>query len=480
MRFSEFFALNKAQPYLDFVDVPLDTDLAVFVDPQALRNLETDMGRACTSLVQNYFQAVLDEISRGNHRKSLGLLSALNEKNEFHLGYSQDKSGGRGMGPESAKAVWTALCSSNAAVTGLLQDIEDTCLFIDGIGVDLISDAVCNIIREPLIRYTQYICEYYGIPLTPDVDSGPIWNPQSKQWENGYTSLPIAESYGKVILVPKIIVRHKLSYECYEYYQHYLLPVMQSEELRANTGLVQLLKNGDMRVTKKSLKDHYGSSKSVITEQTIRLPEAIRNYRIDKRDRNNIPIPLSHEQFAEIESGTVPNWEDFLSRLAAIAPGKEQASDYEIIIQDILSALFYPSLTSPVRQNEIHQGRKRIDITYTNSAQRGFFNWVSLHYTAPLIFVECKNYCSEVGNPEIDQLAGRFSVSRGKVGLLVCRSIENPALLMQRCIDTAKDDRGFILPISDEDISVLIRSAATGTTIDDYPLLKDKFLQLIS
>lgn len=47
MRFSEFFALNKAQPYLDFVDVPLDTDLAVFVDPQALRNLETDMGRAC-------------------------------------------------------------------------------------------------------------------------------------------------------------------------------------------------------------------------------------------------------------------------------------------------------------------------------------------------------------------------------------------------------------------------------------------------
>ena len=32
MRASEFFKLGKTQPYLDFVDVRLDTDIEVFID----------------------------------------------------------------------------------------------------------------------------------------------------------------------------------------------------------------------------------------------------------------------------------------------------------------------------------------------------------------------------------------------------------------------------------------------------------------
>jgi hypothetical protein len=60
---------------------------------------------------------------------------------------------------------------------------------------------------------------------------------------------------GKIILVPKVIVRHRLSYEYNEYYTHYLLPEMQIAELAANTGLVELLQNGNKRVTKKALKE---------------------------------------------------------------------------------------------------------------------------------------------------------------------------------------------------------------------------------
>ncbi|MFA6527283.1 MAG: hypothetical protein WCT20_02565, partial [Candidatus Babeliales bacterium] len=44
----------------------------------------------------------------------------------------------------------------------------DTCLLIHGIGTDMISDAICNIIRGPLISYTHDMCKYYDIPMEPE------------------------------------------------------------------------------------------------------------------------------------------------------------------------------------------------------------------------------------------------------------------------------------------------------------------------
>ena len=66
--------------------------------------------------------------------------------------------------------------------------------------------------------------------------------------------------------------------------------------------------------------------------------------------------------------------------------------------------------------------------------------------------VECKNYTGDVGNPELDQISGRFSVNRGKLGLLIARSCANKALFIKRCRDTAQDARGFVIPLFDDDI----------------------------
>ena len=152
MRVSEYFNLGKTQPYLDFVDVQLDTDIEVFVDPTALRSLSSAWGHECASLVQHYFEAVLARMKTGNHAEAQLLVSCLNERNEFHLGFSAGKSQGHAFGEISAQSVWGALSKSLASKSGLLKDLEDTCLLIEGIGRDMVSDAVCNIIRGPLIK----------------------------------------------------------------------------------------------------------------------------------------------------------------------------------------------------------------------------------------------------------------------------------------------------------------------------------------
>jgi hypothetical protein len=371
--------------------------------------------------------------------------------------------------------VWAALTKSKASKTGLLKDIEDACLFIEGIGPDRISDAVCNIIRGPLIQYTQDMCKYYGIQLTHDVDSGPIWDPQTGLWQDALVQLPVTP-FGKLLLVPKAAVRHRLVYDATTYYTHYLLPAMQASEKSLNSSLVHVLKDGRKRVTKKSLRNKYGVDKLAIVDQTLRHPDVLKQYRDSTKKGSR---PITHQQLAEIENIPPPNFSGLLSAVTSVKPGKLGATDYENAIEKLLSALFFPSLSSPQKQHEIHGGRKRIDITYVNNPVGGFFLWVSTHYPSAHIFVECKNYGKEIGNPEFDQLSGRFSPSRGQVGLLVCRSVEDSDKVAASCLDTANDGRGWIVVLTDDDLKQLVQDYVSTDGSSSYPLLRAKFSKLV-
>jgi hypothetical protein len=94
-----------------------------------------------------------------------------------------------------------------------------------------------------------------------------------------------------------------------------------------------------------------------------------------------------------------------------------------------------------------------------------------------MIFIECKNYSSDLANPELDQIAGRFSPRRGQVGLLICRGIDDKERMAARCRDTANDGRGYILALDDDDLRELLdQYQATG----ELTLLRERFDALIN
>ena len=108
MRFSEYFNLNRSQAYLDFVDIPLDTDIPVFLDPGAIKSLDSNWGQELASHLQSFFEKVLKLIKAGKNSEAQNLLASLNERNEFHLGYSSGASRGHGFGVGSAHSVWNS------------------------------------------------------------------------------------------------------------------------------------------------------------------------------------------------------------------------------------------------------------------------------------------------------------------------------------------------------------------------------------
>lgn len=126
--------------------------------------------------------------------------------------------------------------------------------------------------------------------------------------------------------------------------------------------------------------------------------------------------------------------------------------EWSIQIKGISELLFYPDLNNPQVQKEINGGRKRIDLVYTNIAQKRVFSIIRDVYDIPsnFIFMECKNYSKDISNPELDQMLGRFSNNNGKVGIIFCRHLDNPNLFLSRCKDTYRSHQSIILHITDD------------------------------
>ena len=477
-RVSTLFGLGRSQPSLDFVDVDVNGDTPLFISPSAVSRLPTTWGHECTSLIQNFFSRVLELIKDGDDAGAERLLSALREPNETHLGMSRGRSRGRALGDGSAHDVWASLRNSAAARSGLISDLEDTALLIPGIGLDIISDMTTNIIRGPLITYTQEQCRDHGIPMRIGMASGPIWDPQARAWTEHHVELPVADGM-RLLLVPKSVVRQSLLYNLSRYYHHHLLSHLQRVEFEANTALVRVAKDGTRELPfKTKVKEKYGSSKEDIVRETIKAPDVIEEY---KREQRAKPYhPLAHEQIAEVGGSAMPDWRAMLERVREIPTGRKHATDYEKAVESLLTALLYPDSIHPVMQSEIHDGRKRIDIQYDNMASAGFFQWLSRHYPSALIFVECKNYGGEVANPELDQLAGRFSPGRGQVGLLVVRHFDDKQRFQDRCRDTARDQRGYIIALDDADLAELVDARINDAEYRNWALLRERFQRLIA
>lgn len=460
MRISKLFNLEKTQWELDFVDIDPDVDTPLFLDPYYIAKCEFPFAESAYQTIRSYFEFLLSLLRGNKDKQARELFSFLGETNDLCMGMSSAKPSGHGMGPKDTAAIFRSLVDSKAVVTGIMEDIEDFRIFVPNVDRDKVSDMTANIIKWHLIEYTIEQCELHGIALTDGVPSGHFWNASKLTWENVYTRRLIIQNR-PILLVPKRIVSYTDRYTPSEYRQHFVLNFMQNEHLQLGTSLVCKRKDGTEFVTKKSIAENEPViDKEFLAQFTMKHPEVFHDFR-DKTMKKLHPI--SGAVVAE-EIDVVELCHFLRARLMSVPTGTQYASAYHEIIVGVLELLFYPNLSNPKKERPIHDGRKRIDITYNNSADAGFFHQLpnrDRSLTCHFIFVECKNYSADVSNPELDQLAGRFSPHRGRVGLLSCRHIDNNDAFMRRCADTYHDDRGLIIPVCDEDFV---------KALDEYPV----------
>jgi len=452
MKISQIFNLNKSQGELDFVDIDILKDIPLFIDPFFISLRKDNWSIETSRTIRDFFQKVIDFIRQNNIRDGKELFSHLHEPNTTCLGMSRGIPMGRGVGFGDTNDIFESIVRSRAVQTGLIQDLEDNLLFVEGFGKDKLSDMTTNIITNHLIEYTQKQCNLHNIQLTRDVPSGFYWNRRACQWEQNYTEMLVVNNR-RILLVPKGIVSFCNDYTPSRYYNHFVLNFMQNEHIQMNSALVQQRQNGTKFVTKKDLKEINPYSKEFIADFSLRNPNVLPNFK--ERTKSN---SLNNNDIADINITDL--CKSLILDLQDIPPGTDDATKFHRLVTGILELIFYPKLIYPTLENEIHDGRKRIDLTFDNAANEGIFYRLSQNMEMPcqFIMVECKNYSSDIRNPELDQLSGRFSPNRGKVGFLVCRTIDNYDLFLNRCKDTYRDSRGLIIPLIDIDLIELLNN----------------------
>jgi hypothetical protein len=150
-----------------------------------------------------------------------------------------------------------------------------------------------------------------------------------------------------------------------------------------------------------------------------------------------------------------PLLEETLKKIKKGNTGSD-ANDYETVIALLLSSIFSGDLRNLKVQEEISEGRRRVDFVMTNGAKDGFFWHLSDRhgFKCPYILFECKNYTEDLKNGEFAQLTDRLQKRIGDVGVIVCRSIKDKAKCLKAQQDRLPDN--LILVLEDKDISNLL------------------------
>lgn len=456
MKISEKLNLNKSQFELDFVDIDIEKDIPLFIDSNLIRKYDSEFNARFVDTMDSFFSYLLNTLSNNLNDKAKYLCSHLSEINETHLGLSKGVSNGKGVGQIGALKIFEGLKSSQAIEDGVLKDIEDLRVLVNGFDKDMLSDMLTNILKKHLLEYTISQCNLLDIELITNVPSGFFWNEKTLKWENEYMERLVIDNK-PILLVPKKIVNFTLEGSSTQYRQHFVLNFLQDENIRNRTNLVQQRKKSkELFVTKKDIIETEAEmNKDYLSNFTMKHPEVLEDF---KKTYLNKTSPMNGNMLEDVSIDKI--CDILIKRLKNIPYGTNSASDFHNIMIGIFELLLYPNLINPKKEKEINDGRKRIDICFTNVSEHGFFTYISekVNIPCPFLFIECKNYSSDVNNPELDQLAGRFSTKRGRLGLLSCRKIDNENLFIKRCIDTFKDDNGLIIPITDNDIIQCLES----------------------
>jgi hypothetical protein len=170
--FSEHFRVKAGQlAKLGAFDSVLERDSPFAISPRLLDGSKAPELAGSHELVLKHFTNVIDLLEQAKPGDALWRAAAdLFNFPEFagaSLGYSAQRGNGRGWPVNVRNAtLQTAKAMVDAGVRNP-RIFELVSLFQEGIGHDLVSDMIGNILREPLIAYTQRIAAKLRVALVP-------------------------------------------------------------------------------------------------------------------------------------------------------------------------------------------------------------------------------------------------------------------------------------------------------------------------
>lgn len=103
MKISKKYKLNRSQSELDFIDIDINKDIPLFIDPYRISKLSGPFIDEANGIINNYFSYLIELLAAGKYQEARSIFINLNEVNETCLGFSKDKPRGNGFGTKKIR-----------------------------------------------------------------------------------------------------------------------------------------------------------------------------------------------------------------------------------------------------------------------------------------------------------------------------------------------------------------------------------------
>ena len=257
----------KGHRNLDFVDVNLDDDTSLFIDPCLIELMaEEDIWcRDAQSTISAFIDCLYACMRNGTLQNS-GLLAHASEINAPHLGYG-DGNNGKGKTEAGMLISLSGLTNLTRQIPSISK-IQDMSVLVRRFAEDNMSDLLLNILHEQINRFTSEQMQRWSVSPT---GRKTIWtfSAETRGWIQ--VERPCWEYNEKeILLIPKCIVRKNYLFKTHQY-----LYSVIADRMRRENGWFRLTKR-DILANIPKANEHW--EYETVISYTKANPEALTEY----------------------------------------------------------------------------------------------------------------------------------------------------------------------------------------------------------
>ena len=290
MNVSSAFKTDIGHANLDFVDICLNSDTELFIDPCLIETVNNEFCHKAKEVLVDFFDSFYGLYStKATYNEKYQFFSHMHEINYTKLGYGNGDNG-------KAKTAEGMIDTFSDVERLMDMNIDmshaiDLPIFIENFAEDCMSDMITNILFEKLSEFTVEQCKKYGVKTQKISKGHYYWDLLSHSWKQ-YNGECWCVDGKNILLVPKCIVRKKYYYCTTQYFSSVIVERIRKEKITYDSKGKEIVPN------KKTIEEDIlknASRREIVIEKTAENPNYLKGYHYDMEKRYNSRIMTDEE-----------------------------------------------------------------------------------------------------------------------------------------------------------------------------------------
>lgn len=216
---------RKRHKYYDFLNVAINSDNLLFIDPCLVELLGNSWSQKAMKKIDSYMGELVRAYTSNDAARKIELLKCAQEQNATKLGYGNGVNG-KGNTADGLLADFQPLEKLMSKIASI-NCVQDITVLLPGFAEDGLSDLLTNILHLELSEYTDMQMQKHGIKSNGEVEFM-YWDDKDLQWKRKKKCGCLLKGK-EFLLVPKKIVRKGYLFNTGSYFSKVILENMRDE-----------------------------------------------------------------------------------------------------------------------------------------------------------------------------------------------------------------------------------------------------------